>query len=445
MRKNEKLRGVKGITLIALVITIIVLLILAGVSIATLTGENGILTRAQDSKTQTGIAEEKEAINLAYSGALAEKRGTGDVTADDLNREFGTNGTNATATDGADGTITVTFDPPSNREYTIDADGNISDPTTGEVPPSEEPGNPDDNGIFQDTSTIDGGEATANNPTIPEGFRPMDTDTSSWGDGTSAPSPEDVGNGLVITDAPEGEVGNEFVWIPVSSISEIANATTGTDSNGNQNYQGKLYDFSPVADGYREPAVVTGSNGTSYDGDTTNNYLNIINGILGTTYSSSDTSTFLEDMQKDYNKMIKSVGIYHGFYVSRYEMSKSTTTNKAASVANVTPLVNDSSNRWYGLYAYGKTYNTSSVESSMIWGSQYDAMMRWMQDNGVDVTGNIGDNRNTGTTTGTSGTDIINNIYDLYGCHFEWTLEAFYTGGRVYRGRLPLLLQLFTL
>ena len=39
-----------GITLIALVITIIVLLILAGVSIATLTGENGILTRANDAR-----------------------------------------------------------------------------------------------------------------------------------------------------------------------------------------------------------------------------------------------------------------------------------------------------------------------------------------------------------------------------------------------------------
>ena len=451
--KNFK-KSSKGITLIALVITIIVLLILATVSIATLTGENGILTRAQDARTETEEAEEREAIQLAYAGAVAEKRGTGDVTADDLKREFGTNGTNATAEDEADGTITVTFGAPSNRVYTIDSDGNIIGPATGEV---TEPGNPDENGIFQETSTIDGGEATESNPTIPAGFRPMDTDASSWGDGTSAPSAEYLGNGLVITDAPEGEVGNEFVWIPVASISEIANETTETDNNDNQNYQGKLYDFPSAYEStektsygqtttsYREPAVVTGSSGTSYDGDTINNYLNIINGILGTTYSSSDTSTFLEDMQEDYNKMVKSVGIYHGFYVSRYEMSKSTTANQAASVANVTPLVNDSNNRWYELYAYGKTYTNSydSVESSMVWGSQYDAMMRWMQDNDVDVTGNIGDNRNTGTTTGTSETDIIKNIYDLYGCHHEWTLEANNTDNRVYRGRL-LLLRLFT-
>ncbi len=450
----------KGITLIALVITIIVLLILAAVSIATLTGENGILTRANDAKTSTEIAEEKEKVELATVAALADDNG-GEIKEDYLKQElekyFGTDGVSVTPgeNNGEEGFI-VTIDD-SGRQYFVDKDGNVEELGTGVVnPPSEEPGNPDDNGIFQETSTINGGEATANNPTIPAGFRPMDTDTSSWGDGTSAPSAEDLGNGLVITDAPEGEVGNEFVWIPVASISEIANETTETDNNDNQNYQGKLYDFPSAYEStektsygqtttsYREPAVVTGSSGTSYDGDTTNNYLNIINGILGTTYSSSDTSTFLEDMQEDYNKMVKSVGIYHGFYVSRYEMSKSTTANQAASVANVTPLVNDSNNRWYGLYAYGKTYTNSydSVESSMVWGSQYDAMMRWMQDNDVDVTGNIGDNRNTGTTTGTSETDIIKNIYDLYGCHYEWTLEAFNTGYRVSRGRL-LLHQLF--
>ena len=56
----------KGITLIALVITIIVLLILAGVSIALLTGENGILNQAQQAKTTNSVAEEKEKIKLAY-------------------------------------------------------------------------------------------------------------------------------------------------------------------------------------------------------------------------------------------------------------------------------------------------------------------------------------------------------------------------------------------
>ena len=61
--KDKNMRN-KGITLIALVITIIVLLILAGVTIATLTGENGILTRANDAKTETEQAEEDELRKL---------------------------------------------------------------------------------------------------------------------------------------------------------------------------------------------------------------------------------------------------------------------------------------------------------------------------------------------------------------------------------------------
>ena len=54
----------KGITLIALVITIIVLLILAGISIASLTGENGILTRASEAKEVTELANLKEEVQL---------------------------------------------------------------------------------------------------------------------------------------------------------------------------------------------------------------------------------------------------------------------------------------------------------------------------------------------------------------------------------------------
>ena len=53
-------KKINGITLIALIITIIVLLILAGVSIAMLTGQNGILTQAQNAKQITEIAKIKE-------------------------------------------------------------------------------------------------------------------------------------------------------------------------------------------------------------------------------------------------------------------------------------------------------------------------------------------------------------------------------------------------
>ena len=61
----EFLKKNRGITLIALIITIIILLILAGVSIATLTGENGILTKANKAKEDTEKASEDEQRELA--------------------------------------------------------------------------------------------------------------------------------------------------------------------------------------------------------------------------------------------------------------------------------------------------------------------------------------------------------------------------------------------
>ena len=77
--------------------------------------------------------------------------------------------------------------------------------------------------------------------------------------------------------------------------------------------------------------------------------------------------------------------------------------------------------------------------SSMVWGSQYDVMMRWMQANGTDVTSttvpNQGVENTSSTTTGFEGdTDVIRNVYDIYGGRFEWTLEAYDTNYRVFRG-----------
>ncbi len=71
-----------GITLIALVITIIVLLILAGVSIAMLTGDNGILTKATTAGDDTREAEIKEAVSLAVSTLMAEKNDPTSTVAD---------------------------------------------------------------------------------------------------------------------------------------------------------------------------------------------------------------------------------------------------------------------------------------------------------------------------------------------------------------------------
>ena len=74
MKQRKILKNSKGITLIALVITIIVLLILAGVTIATLTGDNGILGKANEAKTRTNEKDEEEQIKIGYSEYLIAKQ-----------------------------------------------------------------------------------------------------------------------------------------------------------------------------------------------------------------------------------------------------------------------------------------------------------------------------------------------------------------------------------
>ena len=67
------MKGQKGITLVALVITIIVLLILAGVTIAALSGQNGILTNASKAQKNTAMSEAKEAFTMAVNTILTNK------------------------------------------------------------------------------------------------------------------------------------------------------------------------------------------------------------------------------------------------------------------------------------------------------------------------------------------------------------------------------------
>ncbi len=77
------MRKQKGITLIALIITIIVLLILAGITISTLTGENGLISRANNAKIRTEISRIKEEIQTKILENQAENNGN--ITNDKLN------------------------------------------------------------------------------------------------------------------------------------------------------------------------------------------------------------------------------------------------------------------------------------------------------------------------------------------------------------------------
>lgn len=110
MKKIQKKE--KGITLIALVITIIVLLILASVSIAMLTGNNGILTQAQNAKNETKDAENIEKIKLAVSEAQMGENGYQKLSKDNLQEAIDNQfkETNPEVAQNADGTYIVSLD-----------------------------------------------------------------------------------------------------------------------------------------------------------------------------------------------------------------------------------------------------------------------------------------------------------------------------------------------
>ena len=109
-----------GITLIALIITIIVLLVLAGVTISLVVGDNGILNKSREAKNNTVISQEKEQINLAYSTALTKNIGDS-VTSENLQTELdmlvGSGKTEVSIND--DETLNVLFND-TGHNYTTD-------------------------------------------------------------------------------------------------------------------------------------------------------------------------------------------------------------------------------------------------------------------------------------------------------------------------------------
>lgn len=114
-----------GITLIALVITVIVLLILAGVTISTLIGENGLLSKAGDAKSQSEIAEEKDIISISVLQAQTENK-QGNLEENNFSKALNQNskeGNKASILTSDIESYTVKFQ--SNRYYEVDKNGNI--------------------------------------------------------------------------------------------------------------------------------------------------------------------------------------------------------------------------------------------------------------------------------------------------------------------------------
>ena len=329
-QRKTKTKQANGITLIALVITIIVLLILAGVSIAMLTGENGILSQAQRAKTETENAAANEAARLDEYNQIMDNWINGGTT-----------------TGGGNG-------------------------------PSK-----DEEGFFEENSTINGGEGSANNPTIPEGFRPIDENGAEWGDGTNPPTEEDVSEGLVIED----RSGNQFVWVPVTG--EYKRNTSYTSTN----VSAKAY----TDTGYLPDGMKTGGS--------TNN----------------------ENAERE---AIVGEGKAGGFYISRYEAGKETSgdTNKLVSKSGAT--VWNSISQANCKTEAKKFINNDNVKSALCSGIQWDMTMAFVNgkqdgtnNNTFDVTINGDRGGSSPAASGQHVADRVCNIFDLEENYREYVAE----------------------
>ena len=122
MPKQKNKKSETGITLIALVVTIIVLIILAGVSIAMLVGDNGIITQAQRADELTTQAQQKEAIELAIASVQAQGTLELDRTKLETALQSQLGDTTYTLTENGDGSFLLQI---AERSYYIDSTGEV--------------------------------------------------------------------------------------------------------------------------------------------------------------------------------------------------------------------------------------------------------------------------------------------------------------------------------
>ena len=404
--KKQKLKESKGITLIALVITIIVLLILAGVTIATLTGDNGILGKANDAKTQTEQAKEDENLKIAIAGSYGTD---GKLNLKDLKDNLENQGINYDKNNtGFPLEVTV-----NGEKKKIDANGNI----IGSIQSLKTKGT-----VFNDTTTLE--DTYGNQVTIPKGFK------------IASDSATEVTGGIVIEDATYTKtIGSQFVWIPVgtgeNAIKKANNETVDIALG--------RYKFTENGDG-----TVTTSEYSDryYTEDTTANH----------------NSDYKNAIAKDIEKFKTSANSNHGYYIGRYEAgvvdyNSSVSTSNSDYKINWTGYTGDNiklvCKKEQQVWNY-VTQNKASKLSRDMYGSEAkvtsDLINSYAWDTAIVFIQKCGTERNSSTysytvgqsSTSTSepqatGTNILKatskvdkqcNIFDMAGNCFEWTTET---------------------
>ena len=261
---------------------------------------------------------------------------------------------------------------------------------------------------------------------------------------------------------------NQYVWVPVPDISKFY----GTDANGKS--WGKIYYFTMNTSMSSTFDEKTGT--YAYNWSETNGVMSISNSTsyrepdvlrsYDTPYylkrykvSEDSQLDFLLRQQTDFNKMINSVEKYGGFYIGRYETGNVNQNQVVVQKGNT----NIDSTTWFNAYEKCKILsdNNNNIEIGLIWGNQWDRTMMWLIESGAKTKEEVIDNSTswgnyynaTFTYTNSSGgtstknevsSTIIptgsaeytkaNNIYDLAGNVWEWTMEAVSTSYRRYRG-----------
>ncbi|MGN1299672.1 MAG: hypothetical protein ACI4UE_06805 [Candidatus Scatovivens sp.] len=419
----------RGITLIALIITIIVMLILAGVVISLSTGNSSVIERANSANKENEKRSLEESIQVSY----IFDENTGKLKLTETKEAIEQNLRDAGYTDisisGTDFPIEVKAKGKTGTHtfYVLESGEITEDKTIIGKEDLEEVTLADaqSDAMLSRTKSAKVSDTSGKQIVLPAGFKILVDSTTGYTSTNIS-----VTQGIVITDGT-----SEFVWIPVTDLTKFARATSGTDANGRTNYRGVLYDWNTDA---------TGNTEYSWSADSTD-FREPAN--LSSTYdSTSNISSWTPTLyQEIFNKMVESVAKYKGFYVGRYETSLNGTTVQSKS--GLTPMNNIN---WYEMYNNSKTYSSSNenlgVESEMIWGCQWDAMLKFILANEnyashVTATNNVshdlsdiyytGGTNYTGTVT---YNDKAANIYDLEGNVYEWTQEALDTYSRVNRG-----------
>ena len=300
MRQFLRKKGEKGITLIALVITIIILLILAAVTIAALSGDNGILSNAARAKQETEKAEILEQIRLDIYDEMTENMGKALEEAD-IER----------IADNYGEISGTTFDDKILKTEKGNYEIKLSDIWTL-VSSTQDPNNPPSDSLQPgETATAEKNEyydGESERPAIiPEGFTVSNVEGE-----------KNINGGLVIYYIPEETEKGEDFW-------------TSKDSEGIYNVQ-KEYDqyvWIPVDGILNKDGTIEDVNGEEkkillgrY------NFSQQISEETNVNYEecSKGEGTYGNAIATDIDAFIGSVEKNNGYYIARYEASDSLAT-----------------------------------------------------------------------------------------------------------------------